>query len=36
MQVYSELHKNIQDAFREAGLDMTAPHYQVYEKNEKA
>jgi len=36
MQVYSELHKNIQDAFREAGLDMTAPHYRIYEQNEKA
>ncbi|MDR0304182.1 MAG: mechanosensitive ion channel family protein [Chitinispirillales bacterium] len=31
MQVYSELHKNIQDAFRDAGLDLTTPDREVYE-----
>jgi small-conductance mechanosensitive channel len=34
MQVYSELHKNIQDVFSEAGLDLTAPHYEIYTKKE--
>ena len=33
MQVYSELHKNIQDVFAEAGLDLTAPHYGIYTEN---
>ncbi|MDR2095847.1 MAG: mechanosensitive ion channel family protein [Treponema sp.] len=27
--VYSELFQNIQDGFKEAGLDMTAPHYKI-------
>jgi small-conductance mechanosensitive channel len=27
--IYSELFQNIQDGFKEAGLDMTAPHYKV-------
>lgn len=27
--VYSELNKNIQDVFKEAGLNLTAPHYDV-------
>jgi small-conductance mechanosensitive channel len=30
IQVYSELHKNIQDAFSQAGLDLTTPHYEIY------
>jgi len=29
MQVYSELHKNIQDVFSKAGLDLTSPHYDI-------
>ncbi|MCL2844419.1 MAG: mechanosensitive ion channel family protein [Chitinivibrionia bacterium] len=28
-KVYSELHKNIQDIFREAGIDLTSPHYEI-------
>ena len=31
VRVYSELHKNIQDAFTAAGLDLTTPNYGVYE-----
>lgn len=30
--IYSELHKNIQDIFAEAGLDLTSPHYEIYKK----
>jgi len=32
VQVYSELHQNIQDVFAQAGLDLTAPHYEIYTK----
>ena len=28
--IYSDLYKNIQDAFKEAGLDMTCPNYQNF------
>ena len=35
-RVYSELHKNIQDAFREAGLDLTSPHYDAVPIPEKS
>jgi len=28
-KIYTELYENIQNGFREAGLDMTAPHYRV-------
>jgi small-conductance mechanosensitive channel len=28
-RIYSELHQNIQNGFREAGLDMTAPHFRT-------
>jgi small-conductance mechanosensitive channel len=28
-RIYSELYQNIQNGFREAGLDMTAPHFRV-------
>lgn len=30
VRVYSELHKNIQDAFAAAGLDLTTPNYSLY------
>jgi small-conductance mechanosensitive channel len=30
--IYSELHKNIQDVFAEAGLDLTSPHYEIHKK----
>jgi small-conductance mechanosensitive channel len=29
-RIYSELHQNIQDIFSQAGLDLTAPHYEIY------
>jgi small-conductance mechanosensitive channel len=29
-RIYSELYENIQDAFKEAGLDMTSPVYQSF------
>jgi small-conductance mechanosensitive channel len=28
--IYTRLHENIQNGFREAGIDMTSPHYEVY------
>ena len=28
--IYSELHKNIQNVFTEAGMDLTSPHYEIY------
>jgi small-conductance mechanosensitive channel len=28
-KIYAELYENIQNGFHEAGLDMTAPHYEV-------
>ncbi|MDR0495472.1 MAG: mechanosensitive ion channel family protein [Treponema sp.] len=28
-KIYTQLYENIQNGFREAGLDMTAPHYEV-------
>jgi small-conductance mechanosensitive channel len=28
-KIYAELYENIQNGFREAGLDMTTPHYEV-------
>ncbi|MCL2270003.1 MAG: mechanosensitive ion channel family protein [Treponema sp.] len=28
-RIYTQLYENIQDGFREAGLDMTSPHYKV-------
>ena len=28
-RIYAELYENIQNGFHEAGLDMTAPHYEV-------
>jgi small-conductance mechanosensitive channel len=28
-RIYSELYQNIQDGFRAAGIDMTAPHFRV-------
>jgi small-conductance mechanosensitive channel len=28
-RIYAELYENIQNGFRTAGLDMTAPHYEV-------
>jgi small-conductance mechanosensitive channel len=27
-QIYSDLHQNIQDAFQEAGVQITSPHYE--------
>jgi small-conductance mechanosensitive channel len=27
--IYSELHKNIQDSFNEAGLEIMSPHYRA-------
>ncbi len=27
--IYSELHRNIQDAFNEAGIEITSPHYEA-------
>jgi small-conductance mechanosensitive channel len=27
--IYSELYQNLQDGFKAAGIDMTAPHYQI-------
>jgi len=29
-KIYAELYENIQNGFREAGLDMTAPHYEIF------
>jgi small-conductance mechanosensitive channel len=31
--IYSELYQNIQDGFREAGIDLTAPHYEVFQES---
>ena len=28
-RIYTQLYENIQDGFREAGLDLTTPHYEV-------
>ncbi|MDR0289416.1 MAG: mechanosensitive ion channel family protein [Treponema sp.] len=28
-QIYAQLYENIQKAFREAGIDLTSPHYEV-------
>jgi small-conductance mechanosensitive channel len=32
--IYSELHKNIQDVFADAELDLTSPHYGIYKKED--
>jgi len=29
-KIYAALYENIQNGFREAGLDMTAPHYEIF------
>jgi small-conductance mechanosensitive channel len=29
MQIYSELYQHIQDVFREAGIELTSPHYRT-------
>ena len=34
-RIYSELHGNIQDAFKEAGIDLTCPMYQVLQDGNK-
>ncbi|MDR2717383.1 MAG: mechanosensitive ion channel [Treponema sp.] len=36
-KIYAQLYENIQNGFREAGIDMTAPHYEVFcdQKNKK-
>jgi small-conductance mechanosensitive channel len=28
-RIYSELYQNVQNGFREAGIDMTAPHFRI-------
>ena len=28
--IYTQLHENIQDGFREAGIDMTSAHYEIF------
>jgi len=28
-RIYTQLYENIQDGFAEAGIDMTAPHYEI-------
>jgi small-conductance mechanosensitive channel len=33
-KIYAQLHENIQNGFRKAGIDMTAPHYKVAEVRE--
>jgi small-conductance mechanosensitive channel len=33
-RIYTQLYENIQNGFREAGIDMTAPHYEVYTKGD--
>ena len=35
-RVYSNLHQNIQDVFNEAGLELTAPHYQAHRDGNKS
>jgi small-conductance mechanosensitive channel len=32
--IYSLLYENIQNGFREAGLDMTTPHYEIFMQND--
>jgi small-conductance mechanosensitive channel len=34
--IYAELYANIQDVFREAKLDLTAPHYEIFQSSPEA
>jgi small-conductance mechanosensitive channel len=33
--IYAELYENIQNGFKEAGIDMTAAHYHVVSDSDK-